>query len=284
MLNRIFGRLEICRFRVPLLLKVKDTPSSVEGEDKLYLSIMLRGNGCFKQSRRTVIQGKYEIVLCEARHRFVHDFTSEAILVKIPSSLLSSRHAEVKSLSFPLKLAGDPSLNILLANLLGGAMSVKLTRGSSSVVGARVALSILDLISAIIDSEIERNRAIESRNQAKLASAQRYVLANLGDEGLSPEDIANHISVSLRTLNRLFAQAGTTPMRWVWQRRLEAGHSMLAGGGSTNVADVAAQFGFSEVSHFSRSFKAAYGSTPAQVVKSRPGYANDRRRSLPGHQ
>ena len=47
-----------------------------------------------------------------------------------------------------------------------------------------------------------------------------------------------------------------------------ASHSVLAGGTGKNVADVAFQFGFSEVSHFSRSFKAVYGASPAQIAKS----------------
>src|ERR1700722_13326450 len=81
--------------------------------------------------------------------------------------------------------------------------------------------------------------------------------------------LAKRGAVSLRTLNRLFAKIGTTPMRWVWQRRLQASHSALSEGCATSVTDAAFQFGFSEVSHFSRSFKAEYGVSPEQLLKAR---------------
>jgi transcriptional regulator GlxA family with amidase domain len=127
----------------------------------------------------------------------------------------------------------------------------------------------MDLASAIIDSEIEGQGALNRQRMSQLERAQRYAIANLGDENLSPEEMAKHGAVSLRTLNRLFTKVGTTPMRWVWQRRLEASHSALSEGYAKSVTDTAFQFGFSEASHFSRSFKAAYGISPEQVLRSR---------------
>ena len=132
-----------------------------------------------------------------------------------------------------------------------------------------MASSVLDLVSAVIDLEIEERGALNHQRMSQLERAQRYAVANLGDENLSPEAMAKRGAVSLRTLNRLFAKIGTTPMRWVWQRRLQASHSALSEGCATSVTDAAFQFGFSEVSHFSRSFKAAYGVSPEQLLKAR---------------
>jgi AraC-like DNA-binding protein len=267
--NRIIGRLEINHIRTPTLMNVRESTNHSDRRDALFLSILLDGNGCLKQSHRTIIQGKYEIVIYDTGRGFLYDFRSEAILVKIPRTLLISRHADLQSLSFPLRFCRDPPLNALLADFVRGAMSVELMRESSAIVGSRLAQCILELISAVIDDELEWNRAQCCRHQAKLESAQRYITANLGDEKLSPKSIAKHAAVSLRTLNRLFAQTQTTPMRWVWQRRLEASHAALAEGAGKSVAKVASQFGFKEISHFSRSFKAVYGTSPAQIAKSR---------------
>ncbi len=264
--NRIFGRLEVSHFRVPTLLKGSDRGEHPNREeDVLCLSILLRGNGCLKQGRRTLIQGKHEIVLYQAHRRFLYDFAPEAILVKVPRDLLASRHAGVEDLATPIKFASDRSLNLLLANLTKAAMSVELSRDSAIVVGTRLASSILEIASAIIDSEIESSRA--PRGRTKPEAAQSYALANLRNQELSPERIAKHIGVSRRTLNRLFAQVGVTPMRWVWQRRLEACHSALIEGAHASIADLSAQFCFKEVAHFSRTFKGAYGLSPAKAAK-----------------
>ncbi|MGH6681177.1 MAG: helix-turn-helix transcriptional regulator [Bradyrhizobium sp.] len=140
---------------------------------------------------------------------------------------------------------------------------------SSAIVGARLAACVLDLVSAVVDLEVEEQGALGHQRMSQLERAQRYAIASLGDDTLSPEDMAKNGGVSLRTLNRLFAKMGTTPMRWVWQRRIEASHAALTDGFARSVTDAAFQFGFSEVSHFSRSFKAAYGISPERLLKNR---------------
>lgn len=53
---------------------------------------------------------------------------------------------------------------------------------------------------------------------------------------------------------------GTSPYRYLLMRRLELVRTLLARGGSA--VDVAIQTGFSDQSHMTRKFKAAYGLTP----------------------
>lgn len=253
----------------PTVMNIRRRAEFTDGQNALFLSILLDGDGCFKQDRRTIIQGKHEIILCSTDTRFLYDFGPEAILIKIPRNLLVYRHAEIQDVPFPLRFSRDLSLNALMADLVMGAMTVELASESGPIVGERLASSIVHLVSAVIGSEVENGWAQRHRRRTKLERAQSYIAANLSDEKLSPEVIAKHAAVSLRTLNRLFAQVGTTPMRWVWQRRLEESHSALVGRPGTNIADVAFKFGFREVSHFSRSFKAVYGASPAQIAKSR---------------
>ncbi|HAQ82027.1 MAG TPA: hypothetical protein DCS58_18555, partial [Bradyrhizobium sp.] len=72
--------------------------------------------------------------------------------------------------------------------------------------------------------------------------------------------------VSPRMLNRLFAREGSTPIRWLWQQRLAGAYQALAERRFGGVTDVAPSFGFSDVSHFSRALKAAFGRSPHQVM------------------
>jgi transcriptional regulator GlxA family with amidase domain len=100
---------------------------------------------------------------------------------------------------------------------------------------------------------------------ATFAQLQAYISAWLGDPALTPERIAVANNVSLRTLHRIFQANDTTVAGWIRQRRLDRCRRDL-----TNLAladrpvrAIATRWGFVDAAHFSRAFKAAYGTSPA---------------------
>ena len=95
----------------------------------------------------------------------------------------------------------------------------------------------------------------------------RFARAHLDSGDLTPDRLAAAGAISVRTLNRLFGGLGTTPMRWVWSQRLEASRTSLSQGQVTSVTEAAFAHGFSELAHFSRSFKKAFGVTPHEILK-----------------
>ena len=265
--TRSVGPLEISHFRAPPHFWSREKKHiSADDHDDFLLSILLSGTGCLEQDGRTVVQRQNEIVLYDTSQAFRYDLASEILLMKIPRRLLTSRHVDIRSLT-AIGLHRNLSLNSLLCDVAKRTMFLHVPGDLSATVGARLASSALDLVSAVIDLEVEEQGPLSHHRMSQLERAQRYAVANLRDENLSPEVMAKHGAVSLRTLNRLFAKIGTTPMRWVWRRRLEASHSALTEGCAKSVTDAAFQFGFSEVSHFSRTFKATYGVSPEQLLK-----------------
>jgi AraC-like DNA-binding protein len=116
---------------------------------------------------------------------------------------------------------------------------------------------------------------------ARLPDAQRLTARRVGNASkvgalagslirrltqLDDDAIATAQNMAPRTLNRLFAREGSTPIRWLWQQRLAGAYQALAERRFSHVTDVALSFGFSDVSHFSRAFKAAFGRSPHQVM------------------
>lgn len=106
---------------------------------------------------------------------------------------------------------------------------------------------------------------------AVLTQAQRYIDEHLRDPALSPAAVASAVGVSLRTLHRVFAGAEIGVAEHIRLRRLAAARDDILAGAS--ITATARRMQFSDGSHFTRSFKQAYGLTPrqaaAEVVASR---------------
>lgn len=102
-----------------------------------------------------------------------------------------------------------------------------------------------------------------SRSSAQLARIASYVDAHLQDPDLDGAEIAASFGLSVRSVQFLFAELGTTPSQWIRQRRLDRCHSDLEAAGRTeSITDIALRWGFNDPSHFSRLFRRRYGVTP----------------------
>lgn len=103
-----------------------------------------------------------------------------------------------------------------------------------------------------------------SVREARRQKVRQYVEQNLANPSLSPATVAAHCRMSTRYLHALFAESGETLMRWVLARRLQRCRDALADPTlrARSIADIAFSWGFHDLSHFGRAFKAAYGMTP----------------------
>lgn len=78
------------------------------------------------------------------------------------------------------------------------------------------------------------------------------------------DEIARKTYISKATLKRRFKMVyHTSPMSWIWQKRLELASFLLRTSGQP-ISTVAYTAGFENVPHFYRMFKNNYGVTPAQ--------------------
>jgi AraC-like DNA-binding protein len=98
-----------------------------------------------------------------------------------------------------------------------------------------------------------------------LPRIRTYIEEHLMEPDLSPEVIARAHHISVRYLHKLFQNDGTTVSQWVRRRRLEACRVELGRSHRRfTVAAVANRWGFGSASHFSRTFRGAYGMSPRE--------------------
>ncbi|WP_308818822.1 helix-turn-helix domain-containing protein [Pseudonocardia alni] len=131
--------------------------------------------------------------------------------------------------------------------------------GSQSVSAARNAT--LELFIGALRSGID----VPTTTMAQPAlrdAMDRYIERHLLDATVTPAAIAQAHGVSVRTVNRIFNATGQTVGEVIRVRRLARAREELTDS-NLPVSSIAHRWGFSDTSHFSRTFKAHYGSSPS---------------------
>lgn len=145
----------------------------------------------------------------------------------------------------------------------------------------RTAAAAVELISLALDS-LDSNHAPDAPLQRVRGSATdsmatssagadalvwrtREMIGNqLADTALCPSLLATQMGVSLRRLQEVFQEHGTTLSDCIWDMRLEFARSLLAANHALEtVSTIAYSAGFTDVAHFSRRFKQRYAVSPS---------------------
>jgi AraC-like DNA-binding protein len=104
----------------------------------------------------------------------------------------------------------------------------------------------------------------QTRRSALRAQINAFVEQHLADPAMSPRTIADAHHISLRHLQQLLAEDGTSPAAWIRHRRLERCRRDLVNPrlNARPIQAIAARWGFTDPTHFSRLFRATYGTPP----------------------
>jgi AraC-like DNA-binding protein len=128
-------------------------------------------------------------------------------------------------------------------------------------VRARLGDELMDVVALALDSgHGDEPAAYHAVQHARLRSVKAWIEDHLTDPDLSLERIAQNNGISLRHLHYLFHLTDMSPAEWVWDRRLQRTHDLLARSELNNlsVTEVAYRLGFNSSSHFSISLEVRY--------------------------
>jgi len=255
-------------------LTVTRAPADIRRDprDDFLLWIARRGTTCIEQDGRVAVLGPGDLALHDQARPFSLTFASmsSAIMVVMPRAYLTVRLPLAERL-VAQRIARDMPLARLSATL--ARQVARSPENLPDATADRLCDAALDIWSTLLDSALDGAAVLPSARTTagtrRLHEVKRYMLDRLDDPELDIVTIATAHHVSTRTLIRLFAAEGVTPMRWLLAQRLRAAHDALANGTAHSVTDAALACGFSDLSHFSRCFRAAYGRTAQEVLQRR---------------
>lgn len=232
-------------------------------ESSLWLSFMESGFGYLEQNGRSVVQKSGDLVLYDAEKPFTYTLQPQTFyMIRIPRELLMQRTSAAERL-VAISLGTGTALKSVLGILIKEA-SQENQLSAIPTAASWCGSSILDLLTCIIS--LHQGEKPKNNAEALYTRACAYIAQHLHDPNLSASDVACHERVSLRTLSRAFALGDTTPARHIWQMRLEASYRAIAEGSVRKVSEAAMNYGFSDFSHFSRTFKKAFGVNPQSIM------------------
>jgi len=106
----------------------------------------------------------------------------------------------------------------------------------------------------------------ERLTDKQIAAIRRHVADHLS-RPVTVDVLAELVGFSPSCFARLFKQAtGVTPHQFVIEQRIEKAKSLFADDPSMPISRVAAQAGFSDQSHLTRTFQRVVGQTPGEFI------------------
>jgi len=138
---------------------------------------------------------------------------------------------------------------------------------TNPAIGQSVSDHIIDLAALALGTrgdyaELARQRGAKA---ARLAAIRSEILRTLGRSDLSTELIAARHGISPRYVRKLFEEDGSSFSTFVLGERVTKAHRMLIDRrhAHLNIAQIAHESGFGDVSYFNRAFRRHFGATPS---------------------
>lgn len=235
-------------------------------DDDLLVGRQICGSMVLHQDGHDAETGMGDMFLMDPRRPFALDIrpNTSTLVIKAPRSELQARLGDVSGLTArPLRSANG--IAGLASDFL--AMLPARTCAIEDPLGSKVAQQTLDLVALAFKAETRNGTAVLSTPRTTtLLRLKAIIESRLRDPALKPAVAAAAAGISVRYANALLAQEGTSLERFIMLRRLQHCYQALTDPAHAfrTVSDIAYSCGFSDVSHFTRRFKAQYGCPPSE--------------------
>jgi AraC-like DNA-binding protein len=188
------------------------------------------------------------------------------ITLALSRSAIASRVPNLPALAGTGIASTNPALNLLrryVEVIEAGAQF------EDAEIARAVSTHVLDLAALALGArgDAADHARLRGVRAARFAAIKSDILAGLGTQSLSPDQIAAQHGVSSRYVRKLFEQQGLSFSGFVLGERLARARWMLADRRFSHltIAQVAHDCGFGDISYFNRAFRRHFGATPSDI-------------------
>jgi AraC-like DNA-binding protein len=234
--------------------------------DDLFLCRQIGGALVLEQEARDVHLEAGDMTLLDPTLPYSGNFSSGSnlLVVKLPRRALAARVGRSREMLARVMKPGDAETSLTSSFL--GMLPAYL--GKMSQTAEKIAMDqTLDLIALSLAGMMHSCRPRISSARSVVSSAVRAVVeSRLHDQNLTTATVAAAAGVSVRYANAVLAAENSSVARLIQERRLARCRTALDDPFQTHrsVSEIAYAWGFSDMTHFGRCFRKAYGLSPRE--------------------
>jgi AraC family transcriptional regulator, positive regulator of tynA and feaB len=237
--------------------------------DDLFLCRQIAGTLALEQEGREAVLEAGDLTLIDPMLPYSGTFPSRSdlLILKLPRADLEARIGNIRRMVALAMKPLDPETS-LASSFLGmlPAHVGKMNHVAEEVVKHQT----IDLIALSLGNMIQRDKPrISSARGLVLLKVRAVIETRLSDPALDGKAVAAAAGVSVRYANSVLAEEGTSIARYIRERRLARCQRALEDPKQAHrsLSEIAYGWGFSDMTHFGRSFRKAYGILPSVYRK-----------------
>lgn len=248
--------------------RVERTAALVEagGNGFFKFGLQLRGHGLLVQEGRELVLRPGDLTVYDTSRPYSLTFEQAAstLVLMIRHERMGASAQDVAEL-VATRLGDGGLVDVAAPTLVGLAGRIP---GIGGALGRRLVGHAVELLQTVCDDDADRLLGGHGgERRAEMRRIMRSIDERLGDPELSPQSVADEHFISVRSLYKLFDDAGTPVAAWIRQRRLDRARADLLdpAQGEVPVGHIATRYGLPDAAHFSRLFRAAFAVSPSQL-------------------
>jgi AraC-like DNA-binding protein len=235
--------------------------------EDVFISLQVRGECHAVQGERTchLQPGGFALFDTAQPYRLTHRGDAEngewrALSFRVPRAELVPLLTDPDTFTAVAHDSTAGGIAAVAASTMTGIWDTVETLDALAAHAAQTAL--VTLLAAAVAGHVDAGRDTDA---ALRAAAQRYLTVNLHCADLSAPRVARHLGISVRKLHGLYEHTEQTFAQTVRALRLAAcARELAADVGHRTLTDTATRWGFADLSHLNRTFRAHYGCLPSE--------------------
>lgn len=227
------------------------------------ISLQRSGASRMQQCGRTCELRAGDIGIVDGARPFNVTFPQpvDRIVAVIPSGMLHSRAPWLRDRPIGM-MTRDGTLHDVLRKYIERLAGPDCATSAEAELLAENLCNLVALLTAQGDAEYRASQERVSDIDRMFAFLSRHI----SDPELSPQTLADHMQLSVRTVHKRFEAAELTFRQWLLEQRLESCRRALGDPrcAAMTVSQIAYGLGFNDLSHFTKTFRARFGVSPGR--------------------